>query len=132
MRTLTRSFAAGAPSSGIDLAPMLDFVTNLLIFFLVSAILIRQPAITVKRPSDVGNTAPAKSIIIGENGEISIDSQGVDLHAVRAHMEQYRATDPEGGVVIVVHEHASTGVLVAVADQVYLGGIRDVTFSTGQ
>jgi biopolymer transport protein ExbD len=132
MRTLTHPLTAGAPSSGIDLAPMLDFITNLLIFFLVSAIFIRQAGITVERPAGFGDEVPAKTIAIGENGEISIDNRVVDLHAVRAHIEQYRAANAEGDVVIVAHELASTGVLVGVADQLYLAGIRDITFSTGQ
>jgi biopolymer transport protein ExbD len=132
MRTFTHPLAAGAPSSGIDLAPMLDFVTNLLIFFLVAAIFIRQPGITVDRPDSFGEGNTAKSIVIADNGEISIDNRVVDLHAVRAHIEQYRATGSEDGVVIVAHEHAPTGVLVAVADQVHLGGVRNVSFSTGQ
>jgi hypothetical protein len=47
-------------------------------------------------------------------------------------MEQFRAVSSEGGIVIVAHEHAPTGAVVAVADQVYLAGIGDITFSTAQ
>ena len=133
MRTLTHPLVANASSPGIDLAPMLDFVVNLLIFFLVTAVFVREPAITLKRPGgDADETSgTAKSIVITESGEILIDNKAVDPHAVRAHMEQYRAASSENtDVVIVAHEHASTGVLVAVADQVYLGGIGDITFRT--
>ena len=138
MRKPTHPQHAGAFSSGIDLAPMLDFVTNLLIFFLITAVFLRQPGIGIGRPdgpTTIGTIA--KSIVIDDHGAISIDKQVIDLHAVRAHMEQYRAASAkEGGtqrgVVIVAHEHAPTGVLVSVADQVSLGGIHDITFSTAQ
>jgi biopolymer transport protein ExbD len=132
MRTLTHPLAASASSPGIDLAPMLDFVVNLLIFFLVTAVFVRQPGITLERPkNDTDTPSVAKSIVIDDNGIISIDNKAVDLYAVRAHIEQFRAASSEdSGVVIVAHEHAKTGVLVAVADQVYLGGIGDITFST--
>jgi biopolymer transport protein ExbD len=131
MRTLTHPIAANLSSPGIDLAPMLDFVVNLLIFFLVTAVFVREAGITLQRPKDGAGTVGPKSIVIDDNGAISIDNKVVDLHAVRAHIEQYRAASSEGsGVVIVAHEHAKTGVLVAVADQVYLGGIGDITFST--
>lgn len=116
MRTLTHPLAASAHSPGIDLAPMLDFVVNLL---------------TLERPKGDAEMGTAKSLVIDDNGAISIDNKVVDLRAVRAHIEQYRAASSEGSsVVIVAHEHAKTGVLVAVADQVYLGGIGDITFST--
>jgi biopolymer transport protein ExbD len=130
MRTHTHPLAAGALSSGIDLAPMLDFVVNLLIFFIVAAVFLRDPSITLKRPDAAGDGETAKTVVIGDDGEISIEGKAVDLHAVRAHIEHYRATNAGAGVVIVAHEHAPTGVLVSVADQVYLGGIGDVTFST--
>lgn len=132
MRTLTHPLHASAPSPGIDLAPMLDFVVNLLIFFLVTAVFMRQPGITLERPKNDGETAgTAKSITIDDNGAISIDNKVVDLAAVRGHIEQFRAASAKGsGVAIVADEHAPTGVLVAVADQVYLGGIGNITFST--
>ena len=36
---------------GIDLAPMLDFVLNLLIFFIITAIFIKELGLMVNRPS---------------------------------------------------------------------------------
>ena len=134
MRTLTHPLAASAHSPGIDLAPMLDFVVNLLIFFLVTAVFLRQPGITLQRPNgDTDAPRVAKSVAIDDNGVISIDNKAVDLYAVRAHIEQYRAASSEAsGVVIVADEHAPTGVLVAVADQVSLGGVDDITFSTSE
>lgn len=133
MRTLAHSTTVPASSPGIDLAPMLDFVTNLLIFFLVAAVFVREPGITVDRPSgDTDTAGTLKSIAIAANGEIAIDTKLVDLRAVRAHIEQFRAVSSEGGVVIVANEHAPTGVVVAVTDQVRLGGIGEITFSTTQ
>jgi biopolymer transport protein ExbD len=134
MRTLTHPLTASVSSPGIDLAPMLDFVVNLLIFFLVSAVFVREAGITLQRPhGDTDTPSVAKSIVIDANGVISIDNKAVDLYAVRAHIEQYRAASSEAsGVVIVADEHAPTGVLVAVADQVSLGGIGDITFSTSE
>lgn len=37
-------------SHGIDLAPMLDFVINLLIFFIITAVFAREIALQVNRP----------------------------------------------------------------------------------
>ena len=42
------------------------------------------------------------------------------------------AINPESGVLILAQEEAPTGTLVDVVDQVHLGGIYNITFSTTQ
>ena len=131
MRTLSHAHVA-AESHGIDLAPMLDFVVNLLIFFIITAVFVKQAGIEVSRPSNVDSTTlkPSKSVVIDERGDVSIDGKTIDLRAVRAHIEQFRAVDPQGGIVIMADPHAPTGMVVAVADQIRLAGVLDITFST--
>jgi len=130
MRPLSHAHA-GAESHGIDLAPMLDFVVNLLIFFIITAVFVKQAGIEVERPSRVESRGDnsAKAIVIDALGAISLETKPIDLRAVRAHIEQFRATDVTR-VIVVADEAAPTGVVVAVADQIRLGGIRDITFTT--
>ena len=40
-----------AEETGIDLAPMLDFVLNLLIFFIITAVFVNEIGLTVSRPN---------------------------------------------------------------------------------
>jgi biopolymer transport protein ExbD len=128
MRLRSHSYAG---SHGIDLAPMLDFVVNLLIFFIITAVFVKQAGIEVSRPSGVttGNEVASKSIVVDEQGEISVELKRIDFRAVRAHVEQFRATGVTG-VVVLADRGAPTGVVVGVADQVRLGGITDITFTT--
>jgi biopolymer transport protein ExbD len=131
MRTFSHAHAS-PESHGIDLAPMLDFVVNLLIFFIITAVFVKQAGITVERPAPAAGTAkPSKSIVVDARGEISIDDKTIDLRAVRAHIEQFRAVDAAGGIV-VADRHAPTGSVVAVVDQVHLAGVYDITFTTAQ
>jgi biopolymer transport protein ExbD len=119
-------------SHGIDLAPMLDFVVNLLIFFIVAAVFVRESAVTVTRPTNTGGTESiVDSIEIHDDGEIVIGGRVVDLRAVRANVERMIASDRKG-VLIVAQENTPTGTLVAVVDQVRLGGIDDITFTTAR
>jgi len=131
MRTLSHAHVT-AESHGIDLAPMLDFVVNLLIFFIITAVFVKQAGVEVSRPNNVDSTTPkaSKSIVIDARGDVSIDTKTIDLRAVRAHIEQFRAVDPKGGVVIVADGHAPTGMVVAVADQIRLAGVSDISFTT--
>jgi biopolymer transport protein ExbD len=131
MRTLSHAHAV-PEAHGIDLAPMLDFVTNLLIFLIITAVFVRQAGVEVSRPTNVeANTeSSSKVIVIDERGDISIDAKLVDIRAVRAHIEQFRATTANGGMLIIADDRAPTGAVVTVVDEIHLGGIADITFTT--
>jgi biopolymer transport protein ExbD len=124
--------AANEAAHGIDLAPMLDFVVNLLIFFIVTAVFAKQTALSVQRPRAVDelSTKTPWAVVIGANGEVSVDGRVVDLRAVRSNAERMRAERPDDGVVIAASPAAPTGVLVGVVDELHLAGVEDVTFAT--
>ena len=119
---------------GIDLAPMLDFVLNLLIFFIITAVFVKEMGLMVNRPSgaDTSQTAAGGSVPVQilANGEIWIDNRVVDIRAVRANVERLSAANPKNGVLIVADKDAESGLVVSVIDQIHLGGIYNITFST--
>ena len=122
-------------SHGIDLAPMLDFVINLLIFFIITAVFVKESGLTVQRPQNFeASNDDSKSIQIQilDNGEVWVDNRAVDVRAVRANVERMSAVNPDAGVLVLAQEKAPTGVLVQVVDEVHLGGIYNITFSTTQ
>jgi biopolymer transport protein ExbD len=123
--------AGEVTSHGIDLAPMLDFVTNLLIFFIITAVFTKESGIAVNRPtsSDEGGKL-AWTIEVDEGGEVVIGGRPVDVRAIRANVERMKAEIDGAGVLVVAHERAPTGLLVTVVDQVRLGGVMDITFTT--
>ena len=133
-----RSNDAGHEGShGIDLAPMLDFVINLLIFFIITAVFVKESGLTVNRPTSF-ETPPENQesktiqIQILENGEVWVDNRAVDVRAVRANVERMSAVNPDAGVLIIAQDNAPTGALVQVVDEVHLGGIYNITFTTTQ
>src|SRR5690606_9746491 len=120
-------------SHGIDLAPMLDFVLNLLIFFIITAIFVKEFGLEVNRPTDFAQSNPESSSIqiqVLNTGEIFVDNRLVDMRAVRANIERLKALSPDAGVLIMADEGAQTGVVIGVADQVRLGGILNIIFRT--
>jgi biopolymer transport protein ExbD len=134
MRLRRRSSADHESSHGIDLAPMLDFVINLLIFFIITAVFVKEAGLTVNRPTSFEqqdeNDNESIQIQLLNNGEIWIDGRAVDVRAVRANVERLSAVSPDSGVLILADEQAPTGTMVEVVDQVHLGGIYNITFST--
>jgi biopolymer transport protein ExbD len=123
-------------STGIDLAPMLDFVVNLLIFFIITAVFVKESGLQVNRPTSFEQPEESDSesiqIQILDNGEIWVDNRAVDVRAVRANVERMSAVNPDSGVLILAQDSAPTGVVVEVVDQVHLGGIYNITFTTTQ
>ena len=84
-------------STGIDLAPMLDFVLNLLIFFIITAVFAKELSFAMNRPGAQAATSGKESgnivINIQENGEVWVDQRIVDVRAVRANVEEYGGDD---------------------------------------
>jgi biopolymer transport protein ExbD len=123
-------------SHGIDLAPMLDFVINLLIFFIITAVFVKESGLQVNRPTsfetESNDDSKGIQIQILDTGEIWVDNRPVDARAVRANVERLSAIKPDSGVLIMAQENAPTGVLVEVVDEVHLGGIYNITFTTSQ
>jgi biopolymer transport protein ExbD len=136
MRKRRHASGADQEQTGIDLAPMLDFVTNLLIFFIITAVFVKEAGLEVNRPTSFEQPQEEDSesiqIQILETGEIWVDNRPVDVRAVRANVERMSAVNPDSGVLILAQERAPTGTLVEVVDQVHLGGIYNITFTTTQ
>jgi biopolymer transport protein ExbD len=119
---------------GIDLAPMLDFVMNLLIFFIITTSFVREAGVTVSRPeaqtavhADSGNIL----IAIRPNGEVWMDRRQVDLREVRPLIERLHVERPEDTVVVLADKGAKSGLLAQVMDEVKLGGIQEVAIGAG-
>ena len=123
-------------SHGIDLAPMLDFVLNLLIFFIITAIFVKEYGLDVNRPTNVQapDNQDSKSIQIQvlDTGEDFFNNRIVDVRAIRANVEREKALADDIGVLVVADGAAKTGVIMAAVDQVRLGGIYNITFSTSE
>ena len=123
-------------STGIDLAPMLDFVLNLLIFFIITAVFVKELGVDVARHGGaVGGPVTGKdtgsiSVVVKHGGEVLVDNRLVDVRAVRANVERLHAQKPDWGVMVTAEQSAETGLLVQVIDQVRQGGVENVSFGT--
>ncbi len=116
----------------IDLAPMLDFVLNLLIFFIVTSSFIKEPGVTVLRPTAQTATHQERGnilIAVRPDGQVWIDKKPVAVQDVRALVERMHAERPEDTVVIVADHLAKTGIVSDVMDQVRAGGVEMVSIA---
>jgi len=115
--------------SRIDLAPMLDFVLNLLIFFIITTSFVKETGVQVDRP--LAATAEHREkgnllVALRSNGEIWMDRQPVELRELRPLVERFHAERPDDTVVVVADRASPAGLLAEVMDEVKLGGIKEV------
>jgi biopolymer transport protein ExbD len=126
---MAQQHQAESEETGIDLAPMLDFVMNLLIFFIITTSFVKEAGIQVDKP--VASTAVHEEsgnilIAIRQNGEVWMDRRQVDLREIRPIIERLHIERPDDSVVVIADKQASAGMLAQVMDQVKSAGIKDV------
>lgn len=132
MLNISAARRAGNKNLEINIAPLIDMVFILLIFFLVTTSFLKETGVEVSRPSAAtAETRVHPSILIGitKTGAIHIDKRQVDIRAVRANVERALAENPEGAVVIVADRESITGLVVSVMDACKLAGAKEVSIA---
>jgi biopolymer transport protein ExbD len=133
-----RRHSADDGHHGIDLAPMLDFVLNLLIFFIITAVFVKEVGLSLHTPPPAPPNQKEEEdnstlfIAVHKNGDISIDQRLIDVASVRANVERFRGEKPEGPVIVVANTKAPTGVVVKAMDQARAGGAMNVMLQPTQ
>ncbi|WP_321532878.1 biopolymer transporter ExbD [uncultured Desulfuromonas sp.] len=134
MINITSSRRAKRQGLELNIAPLIDMVFILLIFFLVTTSFVRETGIDVQRPT--ANTAVSKEkatilIAISDDDRIYIEGRMIDVRAIRVHVERALAENPEGSVVIVADRGSRTGTAVEVMDACRQAGAQDVALAAG-
>ncbi|MGB5465785.1 MAG: biopolymer transporter ExbD [Sedimenticolaceae bacterium] len=123
------------PEEEFNLTPLLDVVFIILIFFVVTASFVKDTGVDVDRPSAQSAVHKERTLVhIASTAQeqVWIDDRNVGITGVRARLERLHAQNPEGGVVIQADRRATTGLLVAVLDQVRLAGIDEIAIAADQ
>lgn len=118
--------------SVINMAPLVDLIFLLLIFFIVTTSFVRETGIEVERPTAATAVAQQKgNILIAINGDglVFFDKKEIDIRAVRAYVERALAETPEAGVVIVADRASNTGMVIQVMDQIRLSGAENIAIA---
>lgn len=109
---------------------MLDFVLNLLIFFIIITSFVKEAGVTVnKATATTAEHRESGNIIIAvrSNGEVWMERRQVDMRDVRTIIERLHLERPDDSAVIVADRGAEAGIVARVMDEVRRGGIREVS-----
>ncbi len=122
-------------SPGLDMAPLIDMVFILLIFFLVTTSFVKETGIEVRRPTAATASSSGKSTIliaIDRQNRVFMDHHEIDIRAVRANVERALAENPSGNVIVIADRNSSTGVAVRVMDSCRQAGARSVSLAASR
>ncbi len=116
----------------INMTPMLDIVFIMLIFFIVTAVFVKEAGVTVVKP--VAETALIQKqvsilIAVKPNDEIWINRQKVELTSVRTSVEKLHAENPKGSVAIQADEESKAGLVMKVYDAVRDAGVQKIAIA---
>lgn len=116
----------------LNMAPLIDMVFILLIFFLVTTSFVKETGIEVTRPT--ASTATIKStasilIAVDHQNRIFMDHREIDIRAVRANTERALAENPDGAIVVVADAQSSTGIAIKVMDGCRMAGAVNVSLA---
>jgi biopolymer transport protein ExbD len=117
----------------LDIAPLVDVVLNLLLFFMLTSHLIEEPAIKIRLPDSTTAESMreiSRTITITKNGELYFMDKRVDLKNLRVAI-QASLTEKEKGILrIKADKEVDVGLLVSVIDEVRLSDIRNFSIVT--
>jgi len=105
--------------SAVDLTPMLDVVFIMLIFFIVTAVFIKETGVEINRPdasTDDNKDNTTVLVAIRADNTIWMDKRRIDIRSVRANVERLHAENPEGGLVIQADKNANVDTFTQVLD----------------
>jgi biopolymer transport protein ExbD len=116
----------------INMTPMLDIVFIMLIFFIVTTTFIRETGIDPLRPEAQSAEEIRANILIGvdSNGDIHMQQERIELSGVRPLVEEALAQNPEGGVIVIADERASTGRVIEVMDEARRAGAERISIAS--
>jgi biopolymer transport protein ExbD len=131
----TRQQSGRDSSSAVDIAPLIDIVFILLIFFLVTTTFVQQKGLDLEQPraSQASTVSPqALRISISGSGNLYAKGQSLSVGQLRQRVQQYVQGEPEGAVVVVPDRRVPAGRLVEVMNTAKAAGAKDIAVAAKQ
>ncbi|HJR69758.1 MAG TPA: biopolymer transporter ExbD, partial [Gammaproteobacteria bacterium] len=119
-------------STGIDMAPLIDMVFILLIFFIVTTAFVNETGVDVNKPEAVSAQRIENDLIliaITPAGDVWYDRNNIGVAGVRSTVQALLLSE-ERPVVIQADRLVTTDLLVRVMDEAKLGGAKSLSIST--
>lgn len=121
-------------STELNMAPLIDMIFILLIFFLVTTSFVNEAGLERKKPQlsmKQSQTEKRTNVTLGIMADNSIwdqeEGRSIDIKSVRAYMENFLIEVPKGTVVIAADKDSLIGTVVKVMDSCRLAGVMNMS-----
>lgn len=116
----------------IDLTPMLDVTFIMLIFFIVTAVFVKEPGIDVERPQvvDLEKVKPVILVAVSNTDRIWVNKREMSVRELRPVIEGIHAENPKGVAVVQGDQDARFSVVYEVMEILRDAGIDAQFVST--
>jgi len=117
----------------IKIAPLIDMVFILLIFFIVTTSFVSETGVSVERPAArSAENLESRSILIGIGslGEIYMSGSRVGLFSLKPLLENKLRNQPNLSVVLVADKATAADLIVRVMDEVRISGVKRIALAT--
>ena len=124
---------SAAEEAQVDMTPMLDIVFIMLIFFIVTAVFVKEAGISVLKPdAETAVLQKQVSILIAvtADDEIYINREATKIEALRTAVEKLHAENPKGSVAIQGDEEADAVLVMQVYDAIRDAGVETIAIAT--
>lgn len=121
-----------AQGQDVDLAPLLDVVFILLIFFIVTTVFVRETGVEVDKPSAISTQRLENSVLliaITASRDVVYGGTNIGIKGVRSTLAQ-AIKNTQKPLVIQADKTVPTELLVKVIDEAKLAGIVNVSIAT--
>jgi len=121
------------PVAVFDLAPLVDIVFLLVIFFMVTSTFIKNPGIGVNLPkSKTSDAAPKQDIVItiDSKGQVYVDETAMDQDELGRYIKRSITKDPTRAVIIRGDRTIHYAKLIEVMDIAKLAGVTRLNLAT--
>jgi len=128
---LLRRESQGSGEAEINIAPLMDMVFILLIFFVVTTVFVEETGVEVQKPAAASaQVLEKRSILIAvtRDGRIVYGGREHSLNGVRAIVSRELA-EREMPVILLVDESVRSRLLVDVIDECKLAGAKSVSIA---
>ncbi len=119
--------------AGVDMAPLIDMVFILLIFFLVTSTFARESGLDVARPqSQHGREVEQTALRLGitGSGAVILEGRPIPIQEIPTRVRRFAAGQREPTIVLIPDRRLPTQDLVTVMDAARAGGVHRIVLAT--
>ena len=127
-----RNHAQSDEAEEINMTPMLDIVFIMLIFFIVTAVFVKEAGVSVDKPMAASaelKQQAAVLIAVTSADQVWVNRKRVEIKTLRTVLERLLAENPRGTVVIQADREAKSGITMQVMEAARQAGAPNVALS---